>query len=279
MTSSPVSHPCSSATGLHCEAYGSGDPILAVHGLGASVYSWRKLKGRLPNHKLILVDLKGHGQSPKPQDTHYSIPEQAELVLQFIREQDLKNLTLMGNSYGGAVSLLVAIRLCKEDPGRLSKLILIDSGGYNQDLPWHLKLIRTPVLGWLALHLVPPSMNTFTVLLYSYCKKRLITWEQIKAYAKSISSPGGRHALLQVAKQAVPDNFEELTAQYPTICVPTLIVWGRNDKVIPLSIGEKLDQAIPDSRLVIIEQAGHVPQEEKPEETISHIVKFLKDPQ
>lgn len=279
MPTSLDSHPCSSATGLHCEAYGSGDPILAVHGLGASVYSWRKLKGRLPNHKLILVDLKGHGQSPKPQDTHYSIPEQAELVLQFIREQDLKNLTLMGNSYGGAVSLLVAIRLCKEDPGRLSKLILIDSGGYNQDLPWHLKLIRTPVLGWLALHLVPPSMNTFTVLLYSYCKKRLITWEQIKAYAKSISSPGGRHALLQVAKQAVPDNFEELTAQYPTICVPTLIVWGRNDKVIPLSIGEKLDQAIPDSRLVIIEQAGHVPQEEKPEETISHIVKFLKDPQ
>ncbi len=121
-------------------------------------------------------------------------------------------------------------------------------------------------------------MNTSTVLLYSYCNRRLIEWKQIRAYAKPIGSPGGRYALLKVAKLAVPDNFEELTAQYPTINVPTLIVWGRQDKVIPLSIGEKLNQAIPDSRLVIIEQAGHVPQEEKPEETIAAIVKFLKDP-
>jgi len=257
--------------------YGSGDPILAIHGLGASIYSWRKLKGRLPDHKLILIDLKGHGESPKPRDKNYSIPVQAELVIQFIREQDLKNLTLMGNSYGGAVSLLVAIRLCKEDPGRLAKLILIDSGGYNQDLPWHLKLIRTPGLGWLALHFVPPSMNTLTVLLYSYCRKRRATWNQCKAYAKPISSSGGRQALLQVAKQAVPENLEELTTQYPTICVPTLIVWGRDDKVIPLGIGEMLDQAIPDTRLVIIEQAGHVPQEEKPEETIAAVLKFLKE--
>ena len=138
------------------------------------------------------------------------------------------------------------------------------------------KLLRTPVLGWLALHLVPPSLNALTVLRYSYYKKRLITWKQIKAYAKPISSPGGRHALLQVAKQAVPDNFEELTSQYPTINVPTLIVWGREDRVIPLSIGERLDHDIPDTRLVIIDQVGHVPQEEKPEETIAAIVKFLK---
>jgi pimeloyl-ACP methyl ester carboxylesterase len=275
MSPDPVSSTCSSATGLHCEVYGSGAPVLAVHGLGACVYSWRKLKGRLPDHKLILIDLKGHGESPKPRDTHYAIPDQAELILKFIREQDLQNLTLIGNSYGGAVSLLVAITLCKEEPGRLSKLILIDSGGYNQDLPWHLRILRAPVLGWLALHLVPPSINALTVLLYSYYRKRQITWEQIKAYAKPIGSPGGRYALLKVAKQAVPDNFEELTSQYPSISVPTLIVWGREDRVIPLAIGEKLDQDIPDSGLVILEQAGHVPQEEKPEETIEAIAKFL----
>lgn len=278
MSGDPPDGPCTSTTGLYCEIYGSGDPVLALHGLGASVYSWRKLKGRLPEHKLILVDLKGHGKSPKPHDKHYSIPEQADLILQFILEQDLKKLTVMGNSYGGAVSLLVAIRLCQEEPGRLSKLILIDSGGYNQDLPWHLKLLRTPVLGWLALHLLPPSMNALTVLLYAYYKKRLITWEQIKAYSKPIGSPGGRQALLQVAKQALPDNIDEITSKYSTISVPTLIVWGRDDKVIPLAIGEMLDQAIPDSRLLIIEQAGHVPQEEKPEETIAPILKFLKDP-
>lgn len=278
MSGDPPGSPSSSSTGLYTETFGNGDPILAVHGLGASTYSWRKLKGRLPEHKLILIDLRGHGKSPKPKDKQYSIPEQAQLILQFIREQNLTNLTLMGNSYGGAVSLLVAIKLCAEEPGRLSKLILIDSGGYNQNLPWHLKLIRAPVLGWLALHFIPARMNTLTVLLYSYCGKRLISWEQICEYAKPISSPGGRHALLQVSKQAVPENFDELTSKYPSITVPTLIVWGRDDKVIPLAIGEMLHQAIPDSRLVIIEEGGHVPQEEKPEETIAVILKFLKDP-
>jgi pimeloyl-ACP methyl ester carboxylesterase len=279
MATNPDNTPFSSRTGLHFEVIGNGDPILAVHGLGASLFSWRKLKGRLTDHKLILLDLKGHGQSPKPRDTNYSIPDQAELVLQFIREQDLRNLTLMGNSYGGAVSLIVAIRLCQEEPGRLSKLILIDSAGYNQDLPWHLKLLRMPALGRLALHLVPPSMNTLTVLRYSYYKRRLIEWKQIRAYAKSMGSPGGRYALRQVAKQAVPENFEELTAQYPTICVPTLIVWGREDKVIPLAIGETLNRDIPNSRLVILDATGHVPQEENPEETIAAILTFLNDPQ
>ena len=270
--------PFTSATGLYYESYGSGDPILAIHGLGASIYSWRKLKGHFPNNRLVLVDLRGHGQSPKPLDKHYSLPKQAELILQFIREQDFRNLTLIGNSYGGAVSLLVSIRLCREEPGRLSKLILIDSGGYNQNLPWHLKLLRAPVLGWLGLHLVPPAINALVVLRFGYYNRRLIEREQVRAYAKPIGSPGGRHALLQVARQAIPDNFEELIAQYPTIYVPTLIVWGREDKVIPLSIGEKLDRAIPDSRLVIIEQVGHVPQEEKADETIAHITRFLARP-
>jgi pimeloyl-ACP methyl ester carboxylesterase len=275
MHPNPASSSLSTETGLHCEVYGSGDPILAIHGLGASIYTWRKLKGQLPDHKLILLDLKGHGESPKPRDKNYSIPDQADLVLQFIREQDLQNLTLMGNSYGGAVSLMVAIKLCQEEPGRLAKLILIGSGGYNQDLPWHLKLLRIPLLGWLALHLVPPGMNTRTVLRYSYYKKKLIKREQIKAYARPICSPGGRLALIKIARQAVPDNFEELTAQYPTICVPTLIVWGREDRVIPLSIGERLNHDIPNTKLVILDEVGHVPQEENPEETIDAIRKFL----
>src|SRR2546430_15389118 len=76
--------PCTTKSGLYCEIYGSGDPILAVHGLGASLYSWRNLKGQLPGHKLILIDLRGAGQSPKPRDKHYSIEEQAEIVYQFI---------------------------------------------------------------------------------------------------------------------------------------------------------------------------------------------------
>lgn len=272
------SEPCTTKTGLYCEIYGSGDPILALHGFGASLYSWRKLKGQLPGHKLILIDLRGAGKSPKPHDKHYSIHDQANLIYEFILEHDLKNLTLMGNSYGGAISLIVAIRLCEQNPGLLSKLILIDSGGYNKLLPWYLKLLRTPVLGWLALHILSPSQSAETVLKIAYYNDRLITKEQIAAYAEPIGSPGGRYALLQTAKGIIPKDIDRIIAKFPSISVPTLILWGLDDRVVPLEIGKMLHEAIPGSRLETISECGHVPQEEKPAETICHISEFLNIP-
>lgn len=277
-TSAPVESPCITRTGLHCKIYGSGDPILALHGLGASMYTWRKLiesPYRFPGYKLIMVDLRGAGDSPKPNDKHYSILEQADLIYQFIQEHNLRNLTVMGNSYGGAVSLLVAIRLGEQDPGRLSKLILLGSGGYNKLLPSHLKILRTPLVGWLAVHVLSPTKQARKVLRDSYYDRHKITKEQIAEYARPIGAPGGRHALLQMGKQAIPKNIEDITSQYKKISVPTLILWGLDDKVIPLKIGKMLHEAIPRSRLEIINNCGHVPQEECPEETICYISEFL----
>src|SRR5688500_5260558 len=113
-------------TELHHETYGDGDPVLCLHGLGACLYTWRNLVEPLSqNHKLILVDLKGCGDSPKPRDGRYSVQDQSELIYRFIQHHDLKNLTLIGSSYGGAVALMLATMLCEMDRGRLSKLILI----------------------------------------------------------------------------------------------------------------------------------------------------------
>jgi pimeloyl-ACP methyl ester carboxylesterase len=226
-------------------------------------------------HRVILIDLRGEGQSPKPHDKHYSILEQGELIYQFIVEHDLRNLTLVGNSYGGAVSLLLAMRLVQEDPSRLAKLILIDSGGYPDHLPLFLKVLRAPILGWLAIHLLPPKMQIRMVLRQSYYDPCKITREQVAAYAKPLASPGGRHALLQIGKQAIPKNIDELIAKYPTISVPTLIMWGERDRVLPRLIGERLKAAIPNSSLEIINHAGHAPQEETPDEIIPRIKAFL----
>lgn len=269
---------CVSETGLHCETYGNGEPILAIHGLGSSTFTWRKLidyPGLIQNHRLILVDLRGAGQSPKPHDKHYSILEQADLIYQFILEQDLRDLILMGNSYGGGVSLLVAIRLCEQDRARFSKLILIDSGGYDRKLPTHLKLLRTPIVGWIALNILPARTSARMILKQAYYDKNEITRDQVEAYAAPIAARGGRHALLETAKQAIPKNIDEITSRYKTICVPTLILWGREDKIIPLEIGEQLHRDIPDSKLQIVENAGHVPQEEVAGQVTPMIIEFI----
>jgi pimeloyl-ACP methyl ester carboxylesterase len=270
-----------SKAGLHYSIYGAGEPVLAIHGLGGSIYSWREfVKTPRPfvGRQILLIDLRGAGDSPKPRDHKYSILDQADLVYQFIQERKLTNLTIVGNSYGGAVSLLLAIRLCENEPGRLARLILIDSGGYNRDLPSHLTILRTPLIGWLAVHLLTPKAQIKKVLRDSYYDRHKITDEQIAEYARPLGLPNGRYALLQTGKQAIPKNIDELTAQYPRINVPTLILWGLDDKIIPIEIGKMLHTAIPGSRLEFINHAGHVPQEETPAETICWMREFMNIP-
>jgi pimeloyl-ACP methyl ester carboxylesterase len=138
-------------------------------------------------------------------------------------------------------------------------------------------MLRTPILGSLVLHLLPPKLSALTVLKDSYYDDKKITREQIDAYARPIAATGGRHALLETAKQIIPKNYDELIKKYPRITVPTLIIWGRQDKVIPLLIGRMLDDALPDSELVVIERTAHIPQEETPEAVIPLVLKFLQE--
>ena len=265
----------SASVSLYKEVYGAGDPILCLHGLGANVYSWRHFIAPFSqNNKLILVDFKGCGRSPKPLDTRYSIDDKVEDIYNLILEENLTNLTLVGNSLGGAIALLVAIRLGKQQPGRLAKLVLIDSAGDKGTLPAHLKLLRSP-LGTFIIYLAPSKLAALMTLRMCYYDRKRITTEHVKAYAAPLANRGGRHALLHTARQCIPANADELIAQVATINVPTFILWGREDKVIPLKVGQLLHQLIPNSTLEVIDHCGHIPQEEKPEETISRISRFL----
>jgi pimeloyl-ACP methyl ester carboxylesterase len=265
----------SGSVSLYKEVYGSGDPILCLHGLGANIFSWRHFISPFSrHHKLILVDFKGSGKSPKPHDTHYSIEEKADEIYQLILDEDLTNLTLVGNSLGGAVALLVAIRLTQQDPDRLSKLVLIDSAGDKENVPAHLKLVRS-ILGAPIIYLTPGKFAAKITLRMCYHDRKKPTKEQVEAYAMPLATWGGRHALLQTARQCIPPDADNLIAKLNTIKVPTLILWGREDRIIPLKVGELLHQLIPNSSLEIIEQCGHIPQEEKPDETIALISKFL----
>jgi pimeloyl-ACP methyl ester carboxylesterase len=271
MTASRASAP----TSLYKEVYGAGDPMLCLHGLGANIYSWRHfITPFSQNNKLILVDFKGCGKSPKPRDGHYSLEEKTDDIYNLILEEDLTNLTLVGNSLGGAIALLLAIRLVKQKPNRLSKLILIDSAGDRRYLPPHLNLLRS-IPGAPIIYLSPSTLAARMTLRMCYYDRKKITKEQVEAYAAPLASLGGRHALLQTARQCIPANADELISAVSTVTIPTLILWGRQDKVIPLKVGELLHQLLPNSTLEVIEQCGHIPQEEKPDETIAIISRFL----
>lgn len=260
---------------LYKEVFGAGDPVLCLHGLGANIYTWRHFIGPFSQkNKLILVDFRGCGKSPKPLDTHYSLEDKVDDIYDLILADDLRNLTLVGNSLGGAIATLLAIRFRQERSDRLLRLVLIDSAADQKYLPPHLKLLRS-ILGAPIIYLSPSRLTVKMTLRMCYYDRTKITREQVEAYAAPLASLGGRHALLQTARQCIPANADELIAAASTITVPTFILWGRQDKVIPLEAGELLNQLIPNSTLEVIEECGHIPHEEKPEETIALISQFL----
>lgn len=263
---------------LYYETHGSGNSIIFLHGLGGSLYTWRYLVGPFePHYRLILFDLKGAGKSPKPYDHNYSMFDQGELIYQFILQNGLRNVTLVGHSFGGGVALLVALKLGKYDPQRLSRLILIDSVAYPQKLPGVIRMLRIPWLGALGLYLIPDKTKVSNMLETIYFDVSKITPTDVEAYATPLSAPGAKFALRQTAKQIIPDNMEEIIGMYPRINVPTLIIWGQEDRIIPVENGVRLHNDIKNSQLVIIDRCGHDPPEEKPEKVIEIMQKFLGD--
>jgi Predicted hydrolases or acyltransferases (alpha/beta hydrolase superfamily) len=269
-------HNSASPIELYHESYGRGNPLLCIHGFGASLYSWRNfIEPFAHEYQLILIDLKGCGKSPKPDDTKYSTQDHADLLYQFIMAHDLRNLTLIGNSFGGALSLLLSLMLADAgESARLKSLVLIDAGAYKEFIPAYLNLLSIPLVSF-GVYLIPSRFAVRAILSKAYYDQSKITEEQISAYAAPIAAPGGKHALRETGRQLVPSNFDDLIKRYKDITVPTLIIWGRQDKVIPLKVGQMLNRDILNSTLKIIEECGHAPQEEKPEETVPLVLEFL----
>ena len=265
---------------LYTEEYGEGDPILMVHGIGANMFAFRHLTRDLSaKHRIILVDLKGCGKSPKPCDGRYSVYDHARLICDVIKERDLRNLTIVGHSFGGSISLLTALYLLHYEPQRLKRLVLIDTAVYEQRLPFFIQLLRIPLIGELCVHSVPARLQISVVMKMAFFDTRKVSNEMISTYVDSFQKPGARYAAVETARQLVPADGDKVVNSYGRIFVPTLIIWGREDRLIPLSLGQKLNATIPGSRIAILDECGHIPHEEKPEETSQIIRSFLENAQ
>jgi pimeloyl-ACP methyl ester carboxylesterase len=256
---------------------GQGPPIILLHGFGGCAYSWRFLAPALAqDHRVYTIDLKGYGLSEKPEDGNYAVSDQADMVAAFIRNQDLHDVVIMGHSMGGGVTLMTYLKVREDNPARLKRLVLIDSAGYPQKMPWFIWLSKLPGVGSVGGKLVSPRFVTYLVLKKCYYYDDKITEEQIDTYAYYGSLPGAREAVVQTARQIMPDDIEALTAQYKTISVPVLVIWGEEDEVVPLAVGKNFKRDIPNSELVILPKCGHMPPEEEPGETTRLVKEFLK---
>ncbi|MHA1517211.1 MAG: alpha/beta fold hydrolase [Alphaproteobacteria bacterium] len=261
---------------LFVEEKGKGSPLLLIHGFGSSTYTWRKIAPALAsNHRIIAVDLKGFGRSDKPFDEQYSVFDQAALLKQLIIDQDLRNLTLIGHSFGGGVALVLAL---DEDPrlkGRITKLVLLDTIAYAQDIPVAFKMLEMPFVSHVGVRMLPPSVQARIALRIAYLDNSKIDDEEVERYAAPLRTAAGKHAIIHSARQIMPEDLAELSERFKSITMPTLIAWCDYDRIVPLEVGLKLRRTLPNSTLKIVEGCGHMPQEEQPEATLSLIENFL----
>ncbi len=265
---------------IYYEETGEGEPLLCLHGLGASSYTWQDiLPGLAKTHRVITLDMKGFGDSDKPKERSYSARDQAGIIVAFIDAMQLRRLTLVGSSFGGTVALLTYLELQTRRSHPVIRLILLAAAAYPQHLPIGFRLLHTPLLNRLLMTLltVPAIKRLVTKISLHQCLRRreVITPEKVDAYLRPQLLPGAPQAFFQSVLQLLPPDVDAITQRYPSINAPALLIWGAGDPLVPPSIGQRLHAALPNSRLEIIPGVGHAPQEECADITLGIIQKFL----
>ncbi len=255
-----------------------GEVFLLVHGYAASSYTWRHWTTPLARRgRVLTVDLKGFGEAPKPDDGRYGIPDLADLLVALVRELDLRGLTLVGHSLGGGLALLTALRLLDASEPRLSRLALVSAPAYEQRLPPFVTLSQSPRLTGALARLIGPERVVSQVLRTIVYDPDAITDEQIAAYARGLGSREAVRAAMEVGRSIVPEDLDMISRRYREIDVPTFLLWGEHDPVVPLWVGRRLDDELPDARLVVLDACGHLPQEERPDVSLAAFEAFLDE--
>ncbi|NOZ90340.1 MAG: alpha/beta hydrolase [Epsilonproteobacteria bacterium] len=253
------------------------DTMLFIHGFGESRYTWRFLVKPLSKHyHIITIDLKGFGDSPKTEDEDYSVYDQAKIVQKFIEQKGLKDLTIVGRSFGGGVALVLALMQEKNMlKSKIDRLILINTMSYKQPLPSMMRLLQKPIIGYLGIHLLSAKTIATEAYKFAFSNDKLIPKDSIKKSAEFIDMPNAKYAYKQTVDYIIPDDIAKIEKEYKDIKIPTLIIWGRDDVSIPYLFGKRLHEDIQNSYFILLKGVGHMPQEEAPQKVLKDIEWFM----
>lgn len=269
-------HARTSAGAISTIEAGTGDPVLLLHGLGATKASFLPTLGALAGtHRAIALDLPGFGDSSKPLLASYDAGFFADAVTALIDELGAERVDLVGNSMGGRVAIEIGLR----DPGRVGRMVLLaPSLAWLRARPWAapLKLVP-PQLGLIQ----PAPRAIVEAIVRAVVPQSDSEWTAagIDEFLRSYLTPRGRAAFYAAARNIYleephgPDGF---WTRLPSLRVPALFVWGRRDPLVPIGFAAHVREALPHA-LHLELAGGHVPQLERPRETHRAIVRFLTE--
>jgi pimeloyl-ACP methyl ester carboxylesterase len=248
-------------------------PIVLLHGTGASLHTWEGWTEALAReHRVIRFDLPGFGLTGPSPDGIYTVESYVDTVLAVADKLGVQRFVLAGNSLGGYVAWATAVL----HPQRVDRLVLVDAAGYpfrSQSIPLAFRIARTPILNVLMRDVLPRGVVASS-LRDVYGDPSRVTPELVDRYFDLATRAGNRAALVARFDQTQPGSLAERVRE---IQVPTLILWGRKDRLIPLEFGERFSRDIHGSRLVVFDRLGHVPHEEDPARTVAAVLPFIRN--
>lgn len=254
-----------------------GTPVIFIHGSSAQLQTWAPVISRLEDktYRLISYDQPGHGLTGPHPDDDYSFAGMAQALDAVMAATGVQKTVLVGNSMGG----WVAWRYAMAHPNRVSALVLIDAAGAplppdaQPELPLGFKLQESAIGRFLGQHFTPRGLVEKSLKQTVY-DPSIVTDEMIDRYWELVRYPGNRRA---TALRALADREPEKAARMPEITVPTLILWGEEDKLIPVAAAHEFDNRLPNSFLLVYKNVGHIPMEEVPANVAEDIDAFLQE--
>lgn len=261
---------------LRDEGPRDGLPIILLHGSNSDLHTWDEWAGGLKDtYRVVRFDQVGHGLTGGDPNDDYSRASFTSDILEVADYLGFEEFVLGGNSMGGKHALAFAVA----HPERVSGLVLVDASGgpviakEDDEDSGNIgfAIARTPGLNRIAEQITPRSLIAQS-LEQTVSVKEIVTDAMIDRYWELLRYPGNRRATMK----RFSTDYEPLNeAEIAGIAAPTLIIWGDEDRLIPLEAGEWLDRTMPDSTLLVYRGIGHLPQKEAPDATLADLKRWL----
>ena len=248
-------------------------PIVLIHGTGSSLHTFNDWTTQLiADHRVVRMDLPAYGLTGPFPHRNYSIDNYVIFLNHFLTSLGIKRCVLAGNSLGGGI----AWNFTTEYPDMVEKLILIDASGYPSEaksVPIAFKIAQIPVIKNIFTFITPRSIAKASVQ-NVYADKTKVTKELVDRYFELTLREGNRRAFV--------DRFSASrdTSSYQKINLieqRTLVLWGEQDKLIPLKMAHRFHNDLRNDTLVILKDVGHIPMEESPDQSLKPVIAFLKN--
>ena len=251
-------------------------PLVLIHGTSSSLHTWEKVTNILTdaghqNKRVISLDMPAFGLTGPNPENSYSYENYIQVIDSLLLKLQVKKCIIGGNSLGGGIAWHYAVAV----PNKVAKLILIDASGYpkkEEKGSLGFKIAQMPVINNLLLFITPKSLIRKS-LEGVYYDQNLLEETTITRYHELLLCAGNRKAALSLFKHPFTQNTEWIK----TIQAPTLIIWGKEDGLISVDNASLFMQDIKNSKLVVFEKVGHVPNEEAPQKVAEAIYSFLQN--